>query len=92
MKRKDGITELRVNGFSSVYRILYDLLPYIRFKKIQAEKMISACKILGSSSSTNSKDILLEIVETIFLIQNENYSSRKRKSKEDVLKMLNLTP
>ncbi|HXN54581.1 MAG TPA: LAGLIDADG family homing endonuclease [Mycoplasmatales bacterium] len=91
-KRKDGITEMRINGFFSVYSVLCDLLPYIRFKKFQAEKMIEACRILNSRLHTISKDNLLALTEIVFLIQNENYKSSKRKNKEEILKMLNLTP
>lgn len=91
-KRKDRITELRINGFSSVLAILNDLFPYIKFKKFQAEKMIKACSILCAARSTISKNNLLKIVETICLIQNENYKSTNRKTKEDILKITNLTP
>ena len=91
-KRNDEITELRVNGFSSVLKILSDLLPHVRFKKIQAIKMIEACKILNSSFRTISKNNLLNLVEIMIAIQNENYKSGTGKNKEDILKMFDLTP
>jgi hypothetical protein len=92
-KRKDGITELRVNGFLSVSEILLSLLPYVKFKKNQVVKMIEACEILiNSKARTISKNDLSKLVEIVFFIQNENYKSQNRKSKKDILKMLNLTP
>lgn len=42
-RRKDNITELRINGFSRVRDILYDLSPYIRFKTVQTRALIRAC-------------------------------------------------
>ena len=44
-RRNDSITELRINGFSTVYRILSELEPYVQFKKIQLSMMLRACKI-----------------------------------------------
>lgn len=92
-KRNDGITELRINGFSSVYEVLFDLFPYIKFKKTQAKKMMEACQILKFGGiRTISKDNLLVLVDILLLIQNKNYKSHSRKTKEDILKIINLTP
>ena len=45
-RRNDGMTELRINGFSQVREILEALQPYIRFKKKQAKLLVQACKML----------------------------------------------
>ena len=46
-ERKDGITELRINGFSQVSLILTQLSPYIRFKKTQAIVIGRACDLFA---------------------------------------------
>ena len=45
-QRNDGMTELLVNGYKQVRDILTLLLPYIRFKKIQARALLCASRIL----------------------------------------------
>ena len=45
-RRNDGITELRINGFSQVGSILKELKPYIRFKRLQAIALLNACDLL----------------------------------------------
>lgn len=91
-KRNDGISELKINGFSTVNCLLSDLLPYIRFKKIQAEMMIEACQILKLGLRMLSKNKLLRVIDIIFIIRKENYKSCTKTNKEDILKMFNLTP
>lgn len=86
------MSELRINGFFVVLNILRDLKPFIRFKKIQTEAMIKACQILNKDINMLSKKELLTLVDLILVIQNENYSSHHKKSKEDFLKILGLTP
>ncbi len=91
-KRNDNITELRVNGFNTVGKVLTDLKPFIRFKALQTEAMIKACRILERDVRKLSKQQLLLIVENILIIQRENYKSHSKKSKEELLKILDLTP
>ena len=92
-KRNDGMTELRVNGFSQVREILQTLLPYLRFKQKQAKLLIRACTMLEKQTlrSAKSKDIRT-IVDLLVLIQNENYMSKTRKTKEELYQTLGLTP
>lgn len=91
-KRNDGMSELRINGFARVQDILTDLLPFIRFKKLQTEAMIKACHLLSKNIKMLSKQELLEIVELVLVIQNENYTTHSKKSREDLLKITGLTP
>ncbi len=87
------MTELRINGFSQVRGILEQLQPYIRFKKIQAKALLQACITLeGSTLRTLSAKDMRKIVDYILLIQSENYMSKKRRTKEDLYQLLNLTP
>ena len=87
------MTELRINGFSQVREILEVLHPYLRFKKKQAKLLIQACKMLERETlrTMKSKDIR-KIVNLLLLIQNENYMSKRRKTKEELLKIFGLTP
>jgi len=92
-RRNDGMTELRVNGFSQVRDTLEALLPYLRFKQTQAKLLIRACKVLEQQTlRTMSLKDIRAVVDLLVLIQNENYMSSRRKTKEDLHKMLGLTP
>jgi len=92
-KRNDGMTELRINGFSQVRETVETLLPYLRFKKKQAKLLIQACELLEKQTlrTMKSKDIR-KIVDLLLLIQNENYMSKRRKTKEELHQILGLTP
>lgn len=92
-KRNDGMTELRINGFTQVRNVLKSLLSFIRFKKLQARALIAACEIL---SNTKFKMLttkqLKKIANLILVIQNENYVTKKKKTRKDLFKILGLTP
>ena len=90
-RRNDGMTELRINGFKQVKNIIQDLLPFIKFKKNQAEAIIEANYLLMSKLSKSKKE-LLKIIDLMLEIQNNNYKSRKKKTKQEVLKIIDLTP
>ena len=92
-QRNDGMTELRINGFSQVRETLEALQPYLRFKRKQAKLLIRACKMLEQQTlrTMNPKD-MRKIVDLLLLIQNENYMSKKRKTKEELHQILGLTP
>jgi hypothetical protein len=92
-KRNDGMTELRINGYKQVSDITKSLLPYIKFKKIQAGALQKACEILlKKKSKTLDKQQLNKLVDLILVIQQENYVTKKKKTKGELLKMLGLTP
>jgi hypothetical protein len=91
-ERNDGITEYRINGFTEVGEILAMFQPYLRFKKLQSEAMIKACFILSRGISKLSKDELLQVVDAMIIIQRENYKSHRKKSRDEILKMINMTP
>jgi hypothetical protein len=91
-KRNDSISELRINGFNKVQSVLSELRPFILFKSVQADAMLKACEILNTDINKLSKRQLLDVVNLILVIQNENYSAHRKKSKEEFLKILGLTP
>ena len=92
-KRKDGMTELRINSFVQVFDILERLLPHIRFKRLQARALRDACAILmvRTFRTLSAKDVQ-RIVSAILVIQGENYKARKKKTKAEYYASLGLTP
>ena len=92
-KRNDGMTELRINGYKQVRDILTSLLPFIRFKRIQAKALKEACEILLKTKLKMLSDAqLVKLVDLILVIQKENYVTKKKKTKNELLQILGLTP
>ncbi len=92
-RRNDGMSELRINGYTSVKSILELLKPYIRFKKIQAQALIEACTILSSKKyKMLDREQRVKLVDLIVVIQNENYVTKKKKTRDELLRILGLTP
>ena len=92
-KRRDGMTELRINGYKQVRNILENLIPFIKFKKIQAKAMYNATNLLCFVKNINlSKDNLYKLINYILIIQNNNYVTKHKKTKKDLIKILGLTP
>ena len=91
--RNDGMTELRINGYKQIGNILKSLIPHIRFKKLQAHALILACEILSNIKFNKLTKIQLQkLVDLILVIQNENYVTKKKKTKSELRKILGLTP
>ena len=92
-RRNDGISELRINGYKQIRRILKQLLPYIRFKKKQAEALYKASLLLSGRTiyDLNIRE-LKTLVQLILMIQNENYITRNKRTKDELYKALDLTP
>ena len=91
--RNDGMTELRINGYEQVRNIITSLLPYIRFKKLQASTLIKACEVLSETKfSKLTKKQLTKLVDFILVIQSENYVTKVKKTKNELHKILGLTP
>ncbi len=92
-KRNDGITELRINGYQQVGQIVGKLLPYIKFKKYQAQALVKACNILSKDTiKTLETRSLKVLIKLILVIQNNNYVTRKKRTESELNKILGLTP
>lgn len=92
-KRNDGMSELRINGFESIKDILGLLTPYIKFKKLQASALYKALVILTNASlNMLSKKELQKVVKYLLVIQNENYVTKRKKTKQELYSILGLTP
>ena len=91
--RNDGMTELRINGYAQAEKILSELLPYIRFKKKQAQALLKAIKVLSCSKfALLSQKQLERLVDLVLLIQQENYVTKRKKTKSELLANFGLTP
>ena len=90
-KRNDGMSELRINGFKQVRDILKDLLPFIKFKKEQAKAMNHALDILIKNNQLNGLQ-WQKLVDCILKIQKHNYVTKRKKTREELYKILGLTP
>lgn len=92
-RRNDGITELRINGFRQVRRIMKALLPFIRFKETQARALYKAADLLSRQSTDKlTQSELLKLVEYLMVIQANNYVTKRKKTRSEFLKVLGLTP
>lgn len=92
-QRKDGMTELRVNGYRQVNQILSDLQPFIKFKRVQTNALLQASALLSETTfSKLDNTSLLTLVDWILVIQNENYVTKRKKSREELCQVLGLTP
>ncbi|MBI5045924.1 MAG: hypothetical protein HZC14_02915 [Candidatus Niyogibacteria bacterium] len=92
-RRNDGMTELRINGYKQIRNILENLLPHIRFKKLQAGALKNACDILSVTKfKMLNKKKLKELVNYILVIQSENYVTKKKKTRAELFSILGLTP
>ncbi len=89
-RRNDNITELRINGFKQVEKILKLLKPYIKFKKIQADSILKSAKILQKKKI--SENSYRKLVDYVIRIQSENYATKSKRTKEELLRVLGLTP
>ena len=91
--RNDGMSELRINGFTTVGEILKNLMPYIKFKMIQAKALLESCTILSKTkfNMLNRKQ-LTKLVNLILVIQSENYVTKKKRTRSELFRILGLTP
>ena len=92
-ERNDGMSEIRINGFTQVHDILVKLFPYLQFKKRQAAMLIRATQILSEIPfrmlSARQKET---IVDCVLAIQKENYVARRKKTRSELCAIVGLTP
>ena len=92
-RRNDGISELRINGYKQVYGILQKLLPFIRLKKRQAESLNKAATLLLAKKfqKLDKKDFS-NLVDWVISIQENNYVTKRKRTRNELLEVLGLTP
>jgi len=85
--RNDHITELRINGYREVKRILLQLQPFIKFKRKQ---VIYALRIITRLEKKPmgklSKKDRCAIADDIIALRGENYQSHQRQYTDTALK------
>ncbi len=92
-RRNDGITELRINGFKQVRDIVKNLLPFIQFKKKQAQAIYEAADILNRKRSDKlNKNELLKLINYILIIQQNNYITKRKKTKSELMENFRFDP
>lgn len=88
------MTELRINGYRRTVSILALLLPYLRFKQVQARAMQRAAVMLCAKKflrNLSQKERMM-LAECILIVQNENYQSRHKKTQDELYSILELVP
>ena len=87
--RNDGITELRINGYSQVKRILEGMQPHIRFKQKQVAYALTMLNVLENKKfSTLSIDIRKQLAIQFNEIRKANYKSKHKYSPEEAIVLL----
>ncbi len=92
-QRKDGITELRINGYEQTRNILEKLYPYLKFKKKQTKYVLQILKLLEPKRSLfeiKKKD-RIRIANAILKSRKETYQSglkKMKKLKSDLKKII----
>ena len=91
-RRKDGITELRINGFGRAKEILESLSPYIKFKKKQVDILLTILKqIVGKNFPDLTRKQRLKIADMIYESRQLTYQSgwkKFSKSRKELRKRL----
>jgi len=92
-RRHDGISELRINGFTQTKQILEQLMPYVRFKRHQAKALYGAVKLLEGKTIRNlTKRDKQRLIRSIITIQEHNYVTKRKRSESELRELLGLTP
>ncbi len=79
-ERSDGITELRINGFNAVRKMLIALKPYVKFKSVQIKIMLKILSLIGNKNFVQlDKRTRLKTADLISDLREQNYKSGKRK-------------
>jgi len=82
-RRNDRMTELRINGYAQVRRIIKKLIPYLKFKKEQARALYNSSDILVKTkiNKLTKKDLVKLVI--IFLLFKIRIMSLKEKRIEE---------
>lgn len=80
-RRNDGISELRVNGFVAVKRVLLEIREHIRFKRHQTELVLDAIEILQCKPTAEQFLTACKIADAI---SHLNYKSNRKHSAQNV--------
>ncbi|MGH9949805.1 MAG: LAGLIDADG family homing endonuclease [Pyrinomonadaceae bacterium] len=74
-RRNDGMSELRINGFACIEKVLLELREFVRFKRRQVALMLKALKIVQQKMTTDS---FLQACKIADEVSKANYRSNKK--------------
>ncbi len=80
-QRNDGMSELRIEGFGKVQKILVQIKPFVRFKKRQVDLVLKA---LGLTCDPEKN--ILEIAKISDSISEINYATTKKRYTAEFIK------
>ena len=87
--RKDKMTELRINGYETIEKILEKLKPYVKFKKEQVRCALKILSIIkGKTLNKLTQKEREKIAEYIIALRKKNYWSHWRKYSEEEIKKI----
>ena len=87
--RKDRITELRINGYSQVRRILKGMQPYVKFKQQQVDTALKILEMLeGKSFLSLPVAQRSQLADWFNQMRDANYVSSRRKFSAENIKAL----
>jgi hypothetical protein len=79
-RRNDGMTELRINGYEQVEKILRNLWPYLKFKKEQVKYILCVLDILSKKKINQlTKKERVKIVNAFVAARKQTYQSGQKK-------------
>lgn len=82
-RRNDGITELRINGYERVEKILKSLYPYLKFKRKQVQYLFPVFHILNKKKINQlTKKDKIKIAKSLIAVRKQTYQSGKKKSEK----------
>lgn len=83
---KNGMSELRIEGFERASTFLKEIEPYVRLKKEQVHTALRAAQIALTEEKT--LDNFLALCELADKVSGSNYKSRRKHSLESVVAAL----
>jgi hypothetical protein len=87
------MSELRIQGFQQIVRIMRKLLPFMRFKKIQARALLKAASILSKKTTRQLMPAdLKKLIDLMLVIQKDNYATKRKKTCDELYEVVGLTP
>ena len=93
-RRKDGMTELRLEGWKQVLVLLENIKPYARFKKNRVDLLLKIAKLVNDKKvedlTIKEKD---KIADLIWKLKEANYQSGSKKfskSREEIKRIIGI--
>lgn len=87
--RSDGITELRINGYNQIEKILKTMQPYVRFKKRQVTLALNMLGMLNQKSFLSlSLKQRSQLADWFNELRDANYKSSQRRFSPAMIKTL----